>query len=231
MVEPTPLALGLLILAALAGAALLVTAAVALPRQIDGIDPAARECWWPDYTVRATVLAVAGVLAACRGPGWRILRGLRDAIWLYLGLVAALVLAAPPRILGSCRRSRGSPPVGIGFGVAAWRGPDREEAGTPRRAQPYRNAGTWSNSRCDSPIGPEALIITNSASGIRPRTSVPRSWAPGASMIRCGREYPRSAVDYYHAVIFIRGLTRLMPVSGRYVTAGFAARALAMIVH
>jgi hypothetical protein len=71
MVEPTPLALGLLILAALAGAALLVTAAVALPRQIDGIDPAARECWWPDYTVRATVLAVAGVLAACRGPGWR----------------------------------------------------------------------------------------------------------------------------------------------------------------
>jgi hypothetical protein len=138
-----------------------------------------------------------------------LLRGLRDAIWLHLGLVAALVLAAPPRILGSCRRSRGSPPVGIGFGVAAWRGPDREEAGTPRRAQPYRNAGTWSNSRCDSPIGPKALIITNSASGIRPRTSVPRSWAPGASMIRCGREYPRSAVDYYHAVIFIRGLTRL----------------------
>jgi hypothetical protein len=70
MVEPTPLALGLLILAALAGAALLVTAAVALPRQIDGIDPAARECWWPDYAVRATVL-VAGVLAAYRGPGWR----------------------------------------------------------------------------------------------------------------------------------------------------------------
>jgi hypothetical protein len=133
-----------------------------------------------------------------------ILRGLCDAIWLYL--VAALVLAAPPRILGSCRRSR-SPPVGIGFGVALWRGPEREEAGTPRRAQPYRTADTWSNSRCDSPIGPEALIITNSASGIRSRTSVTRSWAPDASMIRSGRLYPRSAVDYYHAVIFIRGLT------------------------
>jgi hypothetical protein len=62
-----------LILAALAGAALLVTAAVALPRQIDGIDPAARGCWWLYYAVRATVLAEAGVLAACRGPGWRIL--------------------------------------------------------------------------------------------------------------------------------------------------------------
>jgi hypothetical protein len=72
MVEPTPLALGLLILAALAGAALLVTAAVALPRQIDGIDPAARGGLWLDYAEHATVLAQAGVLAASHGPGWRI---------------------------------------------------------------------------------------------------------------------------------------------------------------
>jgi hypothetical protein len=54
---------------------------------------------------------------------------------------------------------------------------------------------------------PRGLIITNSASGIRPRSSVPALMGSGASMIRCGRQYPRSAVDYYHAVIFIRGLT------------------------
>jgi hypothetical protein len=107
MVEPHPLARGLLIVAALAGAALLVTAAVALPRQIDGIDPAARGCWWLDYAEHATVLALAGVLAASRGPGWRVLRGLCGAVWLYLGLVAALVLPHHP---GSWRR--------IGGGVA-----------------------------------------------------------------------------------------------------------------
>jgi hypothetical protein len=107
MVEPTPLALGLLILAALAGAALLVTAAVALPRQIDGIDPAARGGWWSDYAEHATVLALAGVLAASGGPGW----------WGRIGGAAALL-------------------VGLGFGVAAWRGSEREMTGTPRRALP-----------------------------------------------------------------------------------------------
>ena len=52
----------LVILAALAGAALLVTAALALPRQIGGTDPAARRGWWLDYAQHATVLALAGVL-------------------------------------------------------------------------------------------------------------------------------------------------------------------------
>jgi hypothetical protein len=77
----------------LAGAALLVTAAIALPRQIDGIDPAARGCWWLDYAQRATVLALAGVLACSRRPGWHPER-LRDATWLYL--VAVLVLPHHP---------------------------------------------------------------------------------------------------------------------------------------
>jgi hypothetical protein len=86
----------LVILAALAGAALLVTAALALPRQIGGTDPAARGGWWLDYAEHATVLALAGVLAASRGPGWRMLRGLCSAVWLYLGLVAALVLPHHP---------------------------------------------------------------------------------------------------------------------------------------
>jgi hypothetical protein len=58
-----------------------------------------------------------------------ILRGLCDAVWLYL--VAALVL---PHHLGSCGPvgAAAAVPGGIGFGVAAWRGPEREETGTPR---------------------------------------------------------------------------------------------------
>ena len=75
----------LLIFAAVAGAALLVTAAIAFPRQIGRTDPAARGGWWSDYAEHATVLGIAGVLAASRGPGCRILRGLCSAVWLYLG--------------------------------------------------------------------------------------------------------------------------------------------------
>jgi hypothetical protein len=125
----------LVILAALAGAALLVTAALALPRQIGGTDPAARGGWWLDYAEHATVLALAGVLAASRGPGWRMLRGLCSAVWLYLGLVAALVLPHHP---GSWGRIGGASAlmVGVGFGVATWRGSEREVTGSPRRTQP-----------------------------------------------------------------------------------------------
>ena len=124
-----------LILAALAGAALLVTAAIAYPRQISGTDPAARGGWWLDYAEHATVLALAGVLAASRGTGSRILRGLCSAVWLYLGLVAALVLPHHP---GSWGRIGGGVAVlvGIGFGVAAWRGSEREVTDSPRRALP-----------------------------------------------------------------------------------------------
>jgi hypothetical protein len=124
-----------LILAALAGAALLVTAAIAYQRQISGTDPAARGGWCLDYAEHATVLALAGVLAASRGPGSRILRGLCSAVWLYLGLVAALVLPHHP---GSWGRIGGGVAVlvGIGFGVAAWRGSERQVDRSPRRALP-----------------------------------------------------------------------------------------------
>src|SRR4051795_7749673 len=93
-----------LILAALAGIALLVTAALALPRQIGGTDPAAQAGWWSDYAEHLTVLALAGVLAASRGPGWRILTTLCSAVWLYLGFVAALIL---PHHTGSWGRVGG----------------------------------------------------------------------------------------------------------------------------
>jgi hypothetical protein len=124
-----------LILAALAGAALLITAATAFPRQIGGTDPAARGGWWLDYAEHAAVLALAGVLAASRGRGWRILRGLCSAVWIYLGLVAAAVLPHHP---GSWGRIGGAAALlaGIGFGLATWRGPEREVTGTPRRAMP-----------------------------------------------------------------------------------------------
>ena len=88
-----------------------------------------------DYAEHATVLALAGVLAASRGPGCRILSGLCSAVWLYLGLVAALVLPHHP---GSWGRIGGAVAVlvGIGLGVAAWRGSGREITGSPRRALP-----------------------------------------------------------------------------------------------
>ena len=105
------------------------------PRQIGGTDPAARGGWWLAYAEHATVLGLAGVLAASRGSGWRVLRGLCSAVWLYLGMVAALVLPHHP---GSWGRIGGAAAVlvGVGFGVAAWRGSEREVTGSPRRALP-----------------------------------------------------------------------------------------------
>jgi hypothetical protein len=81
------------------------------------------------------VLALAGVLAASRGPGWRILRTLCSAVWLYLGLVAALVL---PHLPGSWGHIGGAVAllVGLGFGVAAWRGSEREVTDSRRRDLP-----------------------------------------------------------------------------------------------
>jgi hypothetical protein len=109
-----------LALAIASGAALLVTAAIALPRQITGTDVAAQANWWVDYTEHATVLAMAGVLAASRGPGCRILATLCSAVWLYLGLVAVLVL---PYHTGSWGRAGGAFAVliGVGFAVTTWR--------------------------------------------------------------------------------------------------------------
>jgi hypothetical protein len=110
----------LLILAIFAAAALLLTAAVALSRQINATDQAVQAGWWSDYAEHATVLAMAGVLAVSRGPGWRILRSLCSAVWLYLGLVAALVL---PHHTASWGRVGGvaASLVGVAFGIAAWR--------------------------------------------------------------------------------------------------------------
>jgi hypothetical protein len=109
----------MLVLAVVAGAALLITAAFALPRQISGTGPAAQAGWWSDYAEHASVLAMAGVLAASRGPGWRILATLCSAVWLYLGLVSSLVL---PHHTGSWGRVGGvlAVLVGAAFAVITW---------------------------------------------------------------------------------------------------------------
>ena len=121
---------GPIILSVLAGIALLVTAAIALPRQIGGTDPVAEAGWWSDYAEHATVLALAGVLAASRGPGWRILAGLCSGVWLYLGLVATLVL---PHHTGSWGYIGGIAAllVGVGFALAAWRAGERRNPPIP----------------------------------------------------------------------------------------------------
>jgi hypothetical protein len=65
------------------------------------------------------------MLAASRGPGWRILRALCSAVSLYLGIVAVLILPHHP---GSWGRLGGAAAllVGISFGIAAWHGSKRE---------------------------------------------------------------------------------------------------------
>ena len=92
-------------------------------------DQAAHAGWWSDYAERTTVFALAGVVAASRGPGWRVLRVLCSAGWLYLGLVAALVLPHHP---GSWGRIGGTTAilVGAGFGVAVWLEREREVLAT-----------------------------------------------------------------------------------------------------
>lgn len=91
-----------------------------------------RAGWWSGYAEHAT-LALAGVLAASRGPGWRVLRVLCSAVWLYLGLVAALVLPHHP---GSWGRIGGTAAisVGAGFGVAAWLERERDVPATADQA-------------------------------------------------------------------------------------------------
>ena len=81
--------------------------------------------------------------ARVRKPGLTVSTGSSEspvanppsAVWLYLGLVAALVLPHHP---GSWGRLGGAAAllVGVGFGVAAWRGSEREVTGTPGRALP-----------------------------------------------------------------------------------------------
>jgi hypothetical protein len=126
----------LLALTSLVAAVLVVTAVMAYSRQIGGTDPAAQANWWSDYAEHATLIGVAGVLASSRGPGHRVLAALCSVAWLYLGVVAALVL---PNYTGSWGRIGGAVAiaVGVGFAVIAARGTGRVVVlPSPRPAAP-----------------------------------------------------------------------------------------------
>ena len=125
----------LLTLAAVAAVVLVVTAVLAMGDQIAGTDAAAQANWWADYAEHATLLGVAGVLAASHGPGWRILAAITAVAWLYLGLVAALVL---PHYTGSWGRLGGVAALVVGVAVAAltWWPIGHRMVPTPRPATP-----------------------------------------------------------------------------------------------
>ena len=84
--------------------------------------------WWSDYAEHAT-LALAGVLAASRGPGWRVLRvcvAQCGSTWDWSPH------SALPHHPGSWGRIGGTAAisVGAGFGVAAWLERERDVPAT-----------------------------------------------------------------------------------------------------
>ena len=95
----------LLILAVLAGAALLMAAAMAFPRQIGGTDEAARGGWWLDSLARHRARTGRG---ARREPRARLPHPQRS---VQRGLAIPRTgrrpgSPAPPRLMGSHRRRR-----------------------------------------------------------------------------------------------------------------------------
>jgi hypothetical protein len=81
-----------LAVAAVAAAALLIPAAAALMDQISRpTDPAAIANTWVAYAEHLTWFAVAGLLACCRLPGWRLFAWLTAVRWAYLGAVLLTV--------------------------------------------------------------------------------------------------------------------------------------------
>jgi hypothetical protein len=109
-----------LVLAAVVGAALLITAALALPRQINGIDPAAAAGWWSDYAEHVTVLAKAGYSPPVAGPAggsWQrcaARSGCTSASWHPWYCTTTPEAGAEVAVaLGVL--------IGAGFAVAVWR--------------------------------------------------------------------------------------------------------------
>ncbi|HKF88219.1 MAG TPA: hypothetical protein VKB85_09115 [Propionibacteriaceae bacterium] len=66
------------------------------------------------------------MLAASRGPGWRILRAASAAVWPYLGFVASLVL---PHHTGSWGYVGGIAGILVGFGLPSSHGGESSSEG------------------------------------------------------------------------------------------------------
>jgi hypothetical protein len=96
----------------LAAVVVFVVAVLAVGRQIDGADTAAKANWWADYAEHVSLPAIAALLASSGQAGWRILGGLAAAVWVYLGTVATFALTNDG---GSWGRLGGL--AGIGFGL------------------------------------------------------------------------------------------------------------------
>lgn len=91
-----PLALGVL-----ASAVVFTVAVIAVDRQIGGTDVAARANWWADYAEHVSLLGIAALVASSGRPGWRILATLTGLGWVYLGVVAVLLLPTHTASWGS----------------------------------------------------------------------------------------------------------------------------------
>jgi hypothetical protein len=101
-----------LAVAACPSVALLAVAGVALGKQIAAADSAARAGSWAEYAEHAVGLALASCLAVSLRPGWRVLRVSCALAWLYLGIVATVVL---PEAQGSWGLAGGTAALAVGL--------------------------------------------------------------------------------------------------------------------
>jgi hypothetical protein len=99
-----------------------VLAAVVIPfdvamviRDFSDVDAAANVNWWSDYAEHTTDLVFPILVAATLRPGWRLIAALAAAAWVYLGLVAALVI---PDATASWGRAGGACAVAVGVVLA-----------------------------------------------------------------------------------------------------------------
>jgi len=105
----------MLSVSALAAVVVLVSAVLAVRRQIAGADAAAQANWWADYAEHVSMPAIAALVASSTQLGWRLLGGLAAAVWVYLGAVATFVLTDDA---GSWGRMGGLAGIGVGLILA-----------------------------------------------------------------------------------------------------------------
>jgi hypothetical protein len=109
----------LLALAAACCLVLIPVAVVAFRRQLINDDAAAGANWWNDSAEHIADVAIVGLLAVSRAPGALLLRATLSLSYLYLGIIAMVVLpdaTASWGILGGLLAIA----AGIGFAAGTW---------------------------------------------------------------------------------------------------------------